>query len=390
MNGPLAGDEVAQLIASGEDSYTELKDTRVSSEGLAKEICAFANADGGRILVGVDDDGGIHGAEGWDDERVMNVARTLLDPPPVPTFQRLRWGESAVLAIVTVDSGAEKPYAVRHGEGRRYYIRVGSTSREASREELIRLTQASGAVASDLRPVAGATIDDLDQSLLGSRFVGRRTIDYEGMTADERRRVLIDAEILHPKTGGPTIAGLLCYGIEPQRRLQFANVSCAAYPDERPGRELIDRAVVGGRIDEQIVGAVEFIDRNVARGSTVSGVRRVERERPSPEALREVVANAVAHRHYGIAGPTTVRVFPDRIEVANRGEPPNGVTPEGMKVGVSVRRNQFLVQHLERMGIVDALGRGIVLLYEEAAEVGLRPPAITVSDHTTTVVLSLV
>ncbi len=389
MNGPLARDEFAELLASGEDSFCEFKDPRVSTGDLAKELCAFSNAAGGRVLIGVDDEGGLHDASGWDEERVMNTARTAIDPAIVPTYQRLVWNEQTTIAIVGVEPGTEKPYAVRSGEGRRYYMRVGSTSREPSREELIRLTQASGAVASDLRPVAGARSDDLDLDLVAERFAGRRTLDFAGLSPVERRRVLVDAEILHPDTEGPTFAGLLCFGRAPQERLPYATVTCAAYPGTEPGRELADRVEVEGRVDEQIRGGLEFILRNLRVASTVRGAERVEAARPSTESLRELIANAVAHRHYGIAGPIQVRVVADRVEVTSPGAPPNGVTPQAMRVGVSARRNQFIVAHLTSLGLVDAVGRGIVLLYEEAASLGLPEPTITVVDAWTTVALHL-
>jgi ATP-dependent DNA helicase RecG len=102
--------------------------------------------------------------------------------------------------------------------------------------------------------------------------------------------------------------------------------------------------------------------------------------RPSREVIREVVANAVCHRHYGIAGPIQVRVFADRIEVQSPGGLPNGVSREAMHVGVSVRRNEFILQHLAGLGIVDAVGRGVVLMYEEAIELGLSEPEIVADD----------
>ncbi|MGH2838703.1 MAG: AlbA family DNA-binding domain-containing protein [Thermoleophilaceae bacterium] len=141
-------------------------------------LCAFSNAGGGRVLIGVEDDGSIVGAEGWDEQRVMNIAGTMLDPPIVPAYQRIVWQGDKPIVVVAADQGAEKPYAVGGGEGRRYFIRVGSTSREPSSEGLIRLTQASGAVAGDLRPVIGATAEDLDDALLAARFAGRRTIRW--------------------------------------------------------------------------------------------------------------------------------------------------------------------------------------------------------------------
>lgn len=390
MIGPLALDEFAALIAGGEDSFTDFKADQVNNKGLAKELCAFANMAGGRVLIGVEDDGSIVGAESWDEERVMNIARTLIDPPIVPSYQRIFWQNDKTVVVVTANQGTEKPYAVGGGaEGRRYYVRVGSTSREPSREELIRLTQASGAVAGDLRPVLGATVDDLDDELLRARFAGRRTIVWEDLTVGQRRDVLVNGEILHPSTLGPTVAGLLCFGHEPQQRLAHAVVSCVSYRGTAPERELLDRAAIGGRIDQQIEGSAAFVERNLRTPSTVSGLRREEAARPSQESLREVIANAVAHRHYGIVGPTQVRVFADRVEVLSPGELPNGVTPAAMRVGVSVRRNQFLVQHLESLGLVDAVGRGIVLLLEEAAERGLTEPKIATPEGFVVVTLFL-
>lgn len=389
MTGRLERDEFAGLIASGENSFVEFKDPRVGNRGLAKELCAFANSRGGHILIGVGDDGELLDAPEWNDERAMDIARTAIDPPLTPTFQRLRWDDETTVSIVGVEMGPEKPYAVRSGEARRYYVRAGATSREASREELIRLTQASGAVASDLRPVLGASLDDLAPELIEARFADLRTVDFAALDAGERRRLLEGAEILHPQTGCPTIAGLLCFGSRPQSKLAYAEVSCVAYPGDRPGAEIVDRVTADGRVEEQIERAVEFIERNLATGSSIAGLRRKEHPRPSEESLREVVVNAVAHRHYGISGPCHVRVFSDRIEVANPGEPPNGVTPDGMRIGISVRRNQLLVQRLLDLGLMDAIGRGIVLLYREAADLGLRPPTIVAGDRLTKVTLFL-
>lgn len=389
MTTPLTADEFASLIASGEDSFVEFKDPRTSNADVVKEMCAFANASGGRVLIGVDDDGAILDAVDWDEERVMNLARTSIDPPIVPTYQRLPWDPERLIAIVGVDGGTEKPYAVRSGEGRRYYVRVGSTSREASREELMRMTQASGAVAGDLRPVLGATLDDLDITLLTRQFAGRRTLDFESLDEQGRRQVLEAADIVEPKSAAPTVAGLLCFGHRPQDHLPHAVLECVSYAGREPARESVDRATAAGRVEEQIELATVFAERNLARPSTIEGLRRQESARPSRESLREVLANAVAHRHYGITGPSHVRVFEDRLEVVSPGEPPNGVSPAAMRVGVSVRRNQMIVQRLVELGLVDAVGRGIVLLVEEAARLGLPEPAIDVPPGFTRVALHL-
>ena len=205
--GPLTPLDVAALIEGGEDSFTEFKSGRTSNVALAKELVAFLNADGGRVLLGVEDDGEIAGLAGWEEESVMNIARTLIVPPVIASWQRVASPSSPTVAVVSVERGLEKPYAAGGGEGNRYFVRVGSTSHEASREELIRLTQASGAVQADLRPAIGAAAADLDPSLLAARFAGRRSLDWSSLPDADRRRILTDAEILHVQTGGPRWPG---------------------------------------------------------------------------------------------------------------------------------------------------------------------------------------
>jgi ATP-dependent DNA helicase RecG len=388
--GPITSDELAALIAAGEDSFTEFKDPRTSTPDLAKELCAFVNASGGRILIGVDDQGAIVGDDAWDEERVMNLARTSIDPAIIPTYQRLLWEPAnTVVTVVGVEQGTEKPFAIRSGERRTYYMRVGSTSREATREELIRLTQASGSIASDLRPVLSATSDDLDPALLEQRFSELRHVHWSELPADERGDVLANAEILHPEVRRPTIFGLLAYGRDVQRHLPQAVVTCVSYPGNDVGAELLDRLDVGGRIDEQIEAAASFVERNVARPSRVEGLVRIEAERPSIASIREVLTNAVAHRHYGIAGPCQVRVFTDRVEVVSPGGLPNGVTVEGMRVGLSVRRNPAIFQHLASLGYADAVGRGVALLVDDALARELPEPRIEASETWVLVTLFL-
>lgn len=357
----------------------EFKSAQTSPRTLAKELCAFLNSQGGRVLIGVEDHHSVTGRGGWAEEDVMNVSRTLIDPPVLPTWQVVPIAGSEV-AVVSVARGTEKPYALSSGEGKRYYVRVGSTSRESSREELIRLTQASGAVQPDLRPVLGATPADLDPDAVEAAFAGRRTIVWSELSDPERLRLLRQAEVLHPETGGPTIAGLLCYGSSPQDRISHALIRCVSYPTVAVTREVIDQLTADGRVDAQVQAAATFVTRNLRVGSTVEGVERVETPRPSVETIREVIANAVAHRDYGVSGPVQLRVFPDRLQVISPGGLPNGVSPEAMRIGVSVHRNPFIVGFLRTRRIIDAFGRGIVLLIEEAAQLGLPQPLISAPD----------
>lgn len=383
-------DELAAQIALDEDSFTEFKNPAVSNDSLAKELCAFLNASGGRVFIGVDDDRSIVGIGSWDEERVMNVVRTRIEPPPIPTFQKIRWEDGIDVMVIAVDQGTEKPYAVSSQQSRKYYIRVGTTSREASREELIRLTQASGSVAGDLRPVLGSGPSDLDDDALERRFASLRSLHFAELNVPEREGILRSADVIHREMGVLTVAGLLCYGTAPQRHLPHAHVMCVSYPATEPVESMLDRHQGIGRVEDQVETAVAFVERNLRAGGQVVGTKREDSPRPSTESLREVMANAVGHRHYGIEGPSLVRVFSDRIEVQSPGSPPNGVDRDAMRLGVTVRRNELITQHLARLGTVDLVGRGLPALFDEAANLGVRPPDIMTTPSFTRVTLLLI
>jgi ATP-dependent DNA helicase RecG len=165
--------ELAELIRNGEDSSLEFKRDDVQNHDLAKELVAFLNLDGGTLLLGVEDDGRVSGTTRDNlDEWVAEICRTKIEPPVIPSLSWARDVEPGkhVLAV-RLTIGPNKPYARVHSGRRNYFIRVGSTSREASRDELERMFQASGHLNYGLKPVPGTTIEDLD---------GRRLRDYFG------------------------------------------------------------------------------------------------------------------------------------------------------------------------------------------------------------------
>ena len=150
--------DLFELIQNGENSWVEFKrDDRTHknySEDFAKEMVALSNGGGGKIIVGVEDDGEITGItqEGFE-EWVMNISRTLVNPGVIPYYEEVKLDSDKKVAIVHVEMGFSKPYSLERGERKIYYLRVGSTSREATREELARLFQSSGAYHFDTAPV---------------------------------------------------------------------------------------------------------------------------------------------------------------------------------------------------------------------------------------------
>ncbi len=129
-------DAISELIKTGENEHIEFKSDDLRPEQLAKEIVAFANYQGGVILLGVSDEGIIEGCTRDEvEEWVMNICRNNCIPKIIPQFLKVKIHGKSVI-VIDVPKGLSKPYQCSNG---RFYIRVGSTAREASREELARL-----------------------------------------------------------------------------------------------------------------------------------------------------------------------------------------------------------------------------------------------------------
>ena len=167
--------ELLEIIASGENSGVEFKRDDLRSQDLAKELVAFSNLEGGMVLLGTEDDGTVSGLTRGDiEEWVMNVCRDKIRPAVVPFFEVVRDVKgNHDIAIVRVSRGYDV-HALWHNNGSRYLLRVGTQSREASQEELARLFQQRGSVRSELRPVSGATLANLDRRRLRNYFADIR------------------------------------------------------------------------------------------------------------------------------------------------------------------------------------------------------------------------
>ena len=373
--------ELVRLIDGGEDSRVEFKRDSVTNFDLAKEIAAFLNLEGGTVLLGIADDGSIVGTtrerlEDW----VAELCHTKLDPPVLPILSWVRDAASSdapgrdVLAV-HVTTGPDKPYARVHHNRRTYYIRVGGTSREASREELERMYQASGRLRYGQKPVPGTSADHLDRRRLRDYLT--RILEGSAPDDDDAREwatLLHNLELTTESTVGAaaTIDGMLLFGNDPKRFVPQSGIRALCFPTAV--RDYATRAdqhlrgpltplvgVDGYPFDPGLVDkAWDFVRLNTMPTAHIENMRRVDRW-PFPEAVvRECIANALVHRDYSIAGTdVTLSVFPDRLEIESPGRLPNTITVERMKAGVRYARNQTLVNLMRDYGYVDARGMGI-------------------------------
>lgn len=161
--------ELLEIINNGENSGTEFKRDDIPSEQLAKEVVAMANFQGGRVLLGVEDDGTITGVQRKDlEEWVMNVFQSKIHPMILPYYEEVKLDDGKVVAVISFPLGISKPYVLRHGGKEEIYIRIGTTSRLAIREQQMRLFELGGMLHTEAMPVPRTDINALDDARLVS------------------------------------------------------------------------------------------------------------------------------------------------------------------------------------------------------------------------------
>ncbi len=364
--------ELLEIIENGENSGVEFKRDDLSKEKLAKELVAFSNFQGGRVLLGVEDDGTVTGLTRPDlEEWVMNVCRDKIRPPIIPFFEVVRDVEDGnEVAIIRVTRGYDVQ-AFWHNNTNKYLMRVGSESREASPEELARLFRQRGSVRAELRPVSGATLANLDRRRLRNYFGDIREQDIPDDADEEAwQSLLINTEVMTEE--GVTVGGMLLFGATPNRFLPHAGIDAVAYQGTEQDYDAQERTALRGPMtpllnqDDRIVEnslveqALDFVQRNTRVVVEESGGRRVERPVYPRDALREGIVNALIHRDYLLTSTDIeLAVYSNRLEIVSPGRLPNGITPERMRTGTRSARNELLKEVMRDYRYVEHMGMGI-------------------------------
>lgn len=352
--------ELYEIVAGGEDSFTEFKRDISQRSDFAGEMIAFANVEGGQILVGVDDDGAIVGLGDPQriEEAILNIARQNCNPSLRPIIDRVDTDHGIVL-VVNIPRRVGPPYENNSGQ---CYIRVGSTKRLCTLQERARLLQAAGLVHYDEVPIPGTDTANLDQGAFGEYYqrVYESSLDEAEVPLPrmlENMRFLVRDMDGYPRL---SLAGLLLFGKQPQDSMYHARISAVRWAGLEAREHIIDRQEIMGRLPQQIEDAEAFMLRNTALSTTIDGVRQIDiSEYPRP-ALREAIVNAVAHRDYSLEGaPILLYIFDDRIEIRSPGDLPNGVTLENIRTHYSKPRNETISRVLFNLGYVNILGSGI-------------------------------
>jgi ATP-dependent DNA helicase RecG len=373
--------ELLELIANGENSGVEFKLDAIRPEQLAKEVVALANLKGGHILLGVADDKSIVGItrenlSGWVADTVFS---RYIHPLILPYYEEVLMEDGKIVAVITIGQEVSKPYVVRAHDRETAYLRIGSISRQASREQLLMPGSSCGFIHAEAMPVHRTSFDTLDRSRL-ENYLKDILNDPEVPHGDDAWITRLKA--LGFMTDGPagesvcTIAGLVLFGIRPRQwlkqsglRLMFFNALDKIYQAQLD--KIVDAPLVGrfqvGKTGKSLIDAgliekaLELIEPFVTmEPDTIDEHFRREKTWLYPfEALRELLINALAHRDWTRFVDVEVAGYLDRLEITSPGSLPASMTVEKMLAGQRSARNHIIVEVLRDYGYVDARGMGI-------------------------------
>ena len=324
-----------------EDSRTEYK--LKFTDTIPKTVVAFSNSGGGRILVGVDDDGNIIGLNDPDTtaRRCVQSVRDDVHPDVTSTTNvDLLKIEGKDIVEIDVREGIEKPYYLREkglrAEG--VYVRRGPSSVQATEiqfNEMIRRVRSrtyeaiesfrqdlSFTYAQSVFNDAGIPFDDVHKNILGI-WDGERYTNLGFLLSDQCDFQIKAAVLTEGRTG------------------------------------FKDRMEISGSVLKQYDDAMNFIRRNSRMESTISGTNRTDVMDYPTEAVREILLNAIIHRDYSSSGNTLISVYDDRLEIASPGSLPEDIPESDLIKGVSFPRNRQLAGIFYRLGLVESYGSGI-------------------------------
>ena len=356
--------ELLEIAARGEDSRHQFKDDVTNAASLAGEMVALANSGGGKIFIGIADDGTIHAHDAPHVRRlnqlIGNAASTLVRPPINPLTENVPVA-SGVVVVVTIADGISKPYMDNNGV---IWVKTGSDKRRVTaREELQRMFQTAQLVHGDDVPISGTSIADIDLDYFRRFFRSRYEQDLEEQ-GQSLAQVLSNMRLL--SDGALTVSGILLFAKDPQVFLPVFHAKAVCYPgNDIHATTYLDSADIVGRIQTQFEEGLSFILRNLRREQMDQGINTTGEVEIPRIVLEELMANALIHRDYFVSAPIRVFVFDDRVEIISPGHLPNNLTVANIRSGNSNIRNPILTSYATKLLPYRGLGTGILRALRE-------------------------
>ena len=333
-------------ILVGESKNVEFKESLPEkSIKYMKSVVVFANGTGGKIIFGIADK--TREVVGFDKEDVFekmdaiaNAVSDSCEPAIIPDIS-LQTMDGKTVIVVEVSEGSN-----------RYYDQALCTGLSITDEDIDALCKAMKEQA-----VKNAHNEEQKASI---KDVGRQQLRSWGVLIERDGKD-------YPSNAFAILTGNAGLHVATQCGV-FKGTTKAVF---------VDRREYTGPLWEQIDEAFQFVLRNIHLGATIVGIYRQDVYEIPPDAIRELIINAMVHRSYLDHGTIQVAVYDNRLEITSPGKLPMGQTMERMKEGYSKIRNEALAHAFAYMNLIEHWGSGIPRIIDKVKAAGLREPEFT-------------
>jgi ATP-dependent DNA helicase RecG len=353
---------------------------------LAETLIAFANSDGGAVLIGVDPSGKVDGSLMQEEiEDALRLALARCRPGVRTQWQRSETKGGEAISILVPRSA--DLHSLLDG---RVLVRTGAENQPLVGDAIRHLATTKSSDDAEIESVPGSKLEDLDPQMIAEYRAKREERQRRAVTSDDAG-MLVGMGAL-TEEGVPTVTGLLLFGQEPQVFLPQSSLIVVRFagteprgPGGLPGYSRREEIV--GPLPRLIEEAWQVIWEEMRVAAVVKGLVREEKGEYPSFAVREALVNAVCHRDYQLSGRRIeIRMFDDRMEVISPGGLPGYITVDNI-VEEHFSRNPRLVHGLFQWGFIEELGLGVDRMIEDMVNAGHPPPEFRDAPYAFTVTL---
>jgi len=352
--------ELKQIIEDGEGYLVEFKE-KVAN--INKEMVSFANGSGGRIFIGISDNGEPKGIKITNKlkSQIQDIASNC--EPAIKIILK----EVQNILVVHVRSGEDKPYCCSSG----FYTRIGPNAQKMTRNQIIEFFQSEGKIRYDeLSNIDFNYNKDFDKKKL-NHFLKLSDISLVVPVPT----ILQNLGVAEKQSGKVIFnnTGILFFAKNLEHIYRHTTITCALFKGTDKV-DVLDRKDFNDDIVTSVNNAMLFLKQHIAVRYEFNGSpKRIEIPEIPFEALREAVINAACHRDYFEKGANImVAIFDDRVEISSPGTLVKGLNKKnfGKK---SILRNANIASLFHRMGYIEKMGTGIIRMQDLMKKAGLNP-----------------
>lgn len=372
---------------------------------IYRSICAFANdfsdIGGGYVIVGVDEENGLPvlppaGLKENDIDGILKEMislNNLINPSYHPKIS-IEEIEGEKVLVIWVYAGDNRPYEVpdeikSKDKKYSYYIRYGSSSIKANKNQREELITLSGKIPFDDRPNSQVNYEEVSLILIKDYLKKVESKLLDSVETLDTEQILSQMQLLYgpPEMLHPRNVALMMFSENPEVYFPYSHVEIVHFPNGESDPSFFEVPAINGTVDQMIKQTLEYLKVNVLKQRTtkIKGQAESDRVWNYPyEALEEVIANALYHRDYQTREPVEIRIYPERLMVINYGGPDRSIKLSEFKKGTVFPRryrNRRLGDFLKELDLTEGKATGIPAIRKAMELNGSPPPEYYTDDE---------